>query len=112
MTALVATQHSSASMGEFDKAREGELECKKSVVGKKCKSFVVGATDTKVTPTESERNLKLLQSLGPERKKAVASKKISHLQSVRQTRKLRRRKANAISKLGIAATRSPKKKVK
>lgn len=64
LAALRATQVSTASLGKFDKMREGEPERKKALAAatKKKRKFE-SATDKTVIATEAERSLKLLQSL-------------------------------------------------
>lgn len=62
--ALLATQRSTASLGKFDKMREGEPERKKSdnkALGKR--KAVGGSTDPKVTMSEKERSLKLFKTV-------------------------------------------------
>lgn len=64
IAALRATQVSTASLGKFDKMREGEPERKNAIskaVIKKRK--YENATDRTVTATETERSLKVLKSL-------------------------------------------------
>jgi regulator of ribosome biosynthesis len=62
MAALLATQRSTASLGKFDKMREGEPERKKALAAAKKRKFE-SPTDKKVMATEAERSLKLLKSL-------------------------------------------------
>lgn len=62
MAALLATQRSTASLGKFDKMREGEPEYKKALATAKKRKFE-SATDAKVISTEAERSLKLLKTL-------------------------------------------------
>ena len=57
--ALTATQRSTASLGKFDKMREGEPERKKAIEGLKKRKFV-SATDKKVVQSEADKSLKLL----------------------------------------------------
>ena len=66
LAALRATQVSTASLGKFDKMREGEPARKKALAataGAKKKRKFESATDQKVISTEAERSLKLLKSL-------------------------------------------------
>jgi regulator of ribosome biosynthesis len=60
--ALLATQRSTASLGKFDKMREGEPERKKAVTALK-KRKLESATDKKVTANEAERGLKVLRTV-------------------------------------------------
>ena len=65
MAALAASQRSTASLGKFDRMREGEPDREK---GKKRaannkKRKVPGSTDKKVILSEAERSLKLLKSV-------------------------------------------------
>lgn len=59
MKAIVAAQVSTASMGKFDRMREGEPERRKAMAGLKKRKFE-SATDKKVISRESERGLKVL----------------------------------------------------
>mmetsp|Transcript_15258 Transcript_15258/g.21259 ORF Transcript_15258/g.21259 Transcript_15258/m.21259 type:complete len:469 (+) Transcript_15258:94-1500(+) len=78
--ALLATQKSTASLGKFDKMREGEPERKKALAGLKKRKYE-SATDRKVTNTEAERGMKLLNSVmtggGVAREKAKRSGKLA-----------------------------------
>jgi len=71
--ALVATQRSTASLGKFDKMREGEPERKKSL-SKLKKRRVEQSTGKNVVATEGERGMKILKSViaggGMERERA------------------------------------------
>ena len=73
MAALVATQRSTASLGKFDKMLEGEPERKKIVAGAKKRRFESN-TDKKVVSSESERSMKLFNTVmnggGVEKEKA------------------------------------------
>jgi regulator of ribosome biosynthesis len=60
--ALAATQRSTASLGKFDKTREGEPEKKKAVTSVK-KRKLETSTDRKVVATEGERGMKVLKSV-------------------------------------------------
>jgi len=60
--ALMATQRSTASLGKFDKMREGEPERKKAL-SKLKKRKLQQSTDRKVVTTEGERGLKILNSV-------------------------------------------------
>lgn len=60
--ALKATQRSTASLGKFDKMRDGEPERKKSVTSLK-KRKLESSTDKKVTANEAQRGLKVLRSV-------------------------------------------------
>jgi len=62
LNALAATQRSTASLGKFDKMREGEPERKKALAGLK-KRKLESATDKKVVSTEAERSLKVLKAV-------------------------------------------------
>ena len=66
MAALIATQRSTASLGKFDKLRQGEPERKASVTKKRASTF------STADASETERSLKLLQSLAGD---AVAKEK-------------------------------------
>ena len=61
--ALVATQRSTASLGKFDKMREGEPERKKSLADVKRKRKYEHATDQKVLSGEQVRSQKILKSI-------------------------------------------------
>jgi regulator of ribosome biosynthesis len=71
--ALLATQRSTASMGKFDGLRDGEPEKKKTVLHGKKRKFE-SSTDKKVIASESDRGLKVLDSVmnggGKERDRA------------------------------------------
>jgi regulator of ribosome biosynthesis len=60
--ALAATQRSTASLGKFDKTREGEPEKKKAITSVK-KRKLETSTDTRVMATEGERGMKVLKSV-------------------------------------------------
>jgi regulator of ribosome biosynthesis len=60
--ALVAVQRSTASLGKFDKMREGEPERKKSLAAVKKRKYE-SATDKKVLATEAERGMKVLKAV-------------------------------------------------
>lgn len=60
--ALKAAQLSTASLGKFDKMREGEPERKKTVAGSKKRRFE-SATDKKVISGETERSMKVLKQV-------------------------------------------------
>lgn len=62
LAALEATQRSTASLGRFDKVREGEPERKK-VHEKSKKRKYESATDRKVIAGETERSLKVLRNV-------------------------------------------------
>jgi regulator of ribosome biosynthesis len=62
--ALLATQRSTASLGKFDKMREGEPERKKANdKSKKRKQILGSSTDPKVMSTEYDRSMKLLKTV-------------------------------------------------
>lgn len=64
MAALLATQVSTASLGKFDKMREGEPERKKAMAAAAAKKRKFeSATDKAVIATEAERSMKLLKTL-------------------------------------------------
>jgi regulator of ribosome biosynthesis len=69
MKALIATQRSTASLGKFDKPREGEPE-RRELKNSKKKRKLVSPDNTKMS--ETERNAKLLASIGDN---AVAKEK-------------------------------------
>ena len=60
--ALVATQRSTASLGKFDGFRDGEPERKKAVTGVKKRKYD-SATDRKVTASEADRGMKVLNAV-------------------------------------------------
>ena len=64
MAALLATQRSTASLGKFDKMRQDEPERAKAFSKAAKKRKFESATDKTVMAQESERSMKLLQSLG------------------------------------------------
>lgn len=72
--ALLATQRSTASIGKFDAMREGEPERKKTFAGLKKRKFQ-SATDRKVTTSEADRGMKVLNAVinggGKAREKAT-----------------------------------------
>eukprot|EP00560_Eucampia_antarctica_P000535 CAMPEP_0197834624 /NCGR_PEP_ID=MMETSP1437-20131217/23118_1 /TAXON_ID=49252 ORGANISM="Eucampia antarctica, Strain CCMP1452" /NCGR_SAMPLE_ID=MMETSP1437 /ASSEMBLY_ACC=CAM_ASM_001096 /LENGTH=480 /DNA_ID=CAMNT_0043439459 /DNA_START=75 /DNA_END=1517 /DNA_ORIENTATION=+ len=57
--ALTATQRSTASLGKFDKMREGEPQRKKAMAGLERRKFV-SATDNKVVQSEANKSMKVL----------------------------------------------------
>lgn len=61
--ALAATQRSTASLGKFDKMREGEPERKKAGVTGLKKRKLETSTDKKVIAQEGERGMKVLNSV-------------------------------------------------
>ena len=60
--ALQATQRSTASLGKFDRMREGEPERKKAVTALKKRKFE-SATGKKAIASEAERSLKVLKTV-------------------------------------------------
>ena len=62
VSALLATQRSTASMGRFDKMREDEPERKKALSGMKKRKYET-ATDKKTVQMERERNQKVLNNV-------------------------------------------------
>lgn len=80
VAALAATQRSTASLGKFDRMREGEPERKKALAGLKKRKFE-SATDRKVVSSEAERGMKLLTSVmtggGVAREKAKRAGKLA-----------------------------------
>jgi regulator of ribosome biosynthesis len=62
LAALKATQRSTASLGKFDKMREGEPE-KKKILLKAKKRKLESSTDRKVLSGEAEKSLKVLKSV-------------------------------------------------
>ena len=60
--ALEAVQRSTASLGKFDKVREGEPERKK-VLSKMKKRKYESATDTKVVSNEGQKSMKILDAV-------------------------------------------------
>ena len=60
--ALLATQRSTASLGNFDKMREGEPERKKTLSGLKKRKYE-SAVDKNVINNEAERSLKVMKSV-------------------------------------------------
>mmetsp|Transcript_10112 Transcript_10112/g.14833 ORF Transcript_10112/g.14833 Transcript_10112/m.14833 type:complete len:437 (-) Transcript_10112:1119-2429(-) len=71
--ALLATQRSTASLGNFDAIRKGEPDRKKALSGLKKRKFE-SATDRKVVSSEADRGMKVLTAVmnggGKEREKA------------------------------------------
>jgi regulator of ribosome biosynthesis len=65
LAALIASQRSTASLGRFDRMREGEPEREKADKRAATKKRKVqgGSTDRKVISSEAERSLKLLKSV-------------------------------------------------
>jgi len=78
--ALLATQRSTASLGNFDRLRDGEPERKKALAGKKKRKYE-SATERKVISSESERNMKVLKAVvdggGVAREKAIKKGKLA-----------------------------------
>jgi regulator of ribosome biosynthesis len=62
MAALSAVQRSTASLGKFDKMREGEPERKKTLTKMKKRKYE-SATDKKVLSTEGEKSMKILDAV-------------------------------------------------
>jgi regulator of ribosome biosynthesis len=62
LAALAATQRSTASLGKFDRMREGEPERRK-VLSKLKKRKLEAPTDKRVIATEGERSMKILKSV-------------------------------------------------
>ena len=60
--ALLATQRSTASMGKFDKMREGEPERRKSLSGMKKRKFE-SATSDRVVKSEAKKSMKVLENV-------------------------------------------------
>ena len=60
--ALLATQRSTASMGKFDKMREGEPERRKSMEGLKKRKFQ-SATAVNVVKQEAKKSLKIMENV-------------------------------------------------
>ncbi len=60
--ALLATQRSTASMGKFDKMREGEPERRKSMSGLKKRKFD-SSTDNSVVKNEAKKSMKVLENV-------------------------------------------------
>lgn len=60
--ALMATQTSTASMGKFDKMREGEPERRKSMSGLKKRKYE-SATSENVVKAESKKSMKVLENV-------------------------------------------------
>lgn len=73
-TALAAVQQSTASLGKFDKMREGEPERKKTLSKIKKRKYE-SATDKKVVSTEGEKSMKILNAVinggGAAKEKAI-----------------------------------------
>lgn len=74
MAALSAVQRSTASLGKFDKMREGEPERKKIVTKTKKRKYE-SATDKKVLSSEGDKSLKILNAVmnggGAAKEKAI-----------------------------------------
>lgn len=62
LAALSAVQKSTASLGKFDRMREGEPERKKSLAAQKKRKFT-SPTDTKVVMSEGQSSMKILNSV-------------------------------------------------
>lgn len=62
MAALVASQRSTASLGKFDRVREGEPERRKALAGLKKRKFESG-TDKKAVSSEAERGMKVFNAV-------------------------------------------------
>lgn len=78
--ALLATQRSTASLGKFDKMREGEPERKKSEMKALKKRKVSGnATDHSFITSEHERSMKLLKTVVEGGAKKEKDRKKGHL---------------------------------
>lgn len=80
MLALAATQRSTASLGKFDKMREGEPERRKTLSKIKKQKYEL-ATDKKVIASEGEKSMKIFNSVmnggGAEREKARKKGKLA-----------------------------------
>lgn len=63
LAALKAVQTSTASLGKFDKMREGEPERKKTFTAKLKKRKFENSTDKKVTMTEGQSSMKILNAV-------------------------------------------------
>merc|ERR1712166_522842 len=63
LAALKAVQTSTASLGKFDKMREGEPERKKTSTAKLKKRKFENLTDKKVTMTEGQSSMKILNAV-------------------------------------------------
>ncbi|KAG7360602.1 ribosome biogenesis regulatory protein RRS1 [Nitzschia inconspicua] len=74
VAALTAVQRSTASLGKFDKMREGEPERKKTLTKMKKRKYE-SATDKKVISTEGEKSMKILKAVisggGATKEKAI-----------------------------------------
>jgi regulator of ribosome biosynthesis len=74
IAALSAVQRSTASLGKFDKMREGEPERKKSMIKTKKRKYE-SATDRTVLSSEGDKSLKILKSVmnggGAAKEKAI-----------------------------------------
>jgi regulator of ribosome biosynthesis len=74
ISALTAVQRSTASLGKFDKMREGEPERKKTLTKMKKRKYE-SATDKKVISTEGEKSMKILKAVidggGAAKEKAI-----------------------------------------
>jgi regulator of ribosome biosynthesis len=62
IAALTAVQRSTASLGKFDKMRDGEPERKKTLTKMKKRKYE-SATDKKVLSTEGDKSMKILNSV-------------------------------------------------
>ena len=80
MAALQTVQRSTASLGKFDKMREGEPERKKYLAKIKKRRYE-SATDKKVLSSESEKSIKILNSVmnggGVAKEKAIRKGKLA-----------------------------------
>jgi regulator of ribosome biosynthesis len=63
LAALTAVQRSTASLGKFDKMREGEPERKKAMAATQKKRKFAGATDKKVLMSEGDSSMKILNAV-------------------------------------------------
>ena len=80
LAALTAVQRSTASLGKFDKMREGEPERKKTLSKMKKRKFE-SATDKKVISSEGETSMKILNAVmnggGVAKEKAIRKGQLS-----------------------------------
>ena len=81
VAALSAVQRSTASMGKFDKMREGEPERRKTLTKMKKRKYE-SATDKKVISSEGEKSMKILNAVmnggGVAKEKAIRKGKLAH----------------------------------
>merc|ERR1712166_591397 len=63
LAALKAVQTSTASLGKFDKMREGEPERKKSLASQNKKRKFASPTDKKVIMSEGQSSMKILNTV-------------------------------------------------